>query len=94
MVPLMLGHIALAVYVSRAGFSATEILERTEGSRMWALYYSVLVLAVTVHAPIGYYSVVSTWTDWRGWSLKLSAITLACVLLTVGLRAVYTVTAH
>lgn len=94
MVPLILGHIALAIYVSRAGFSASEILGRTEGSRLWTLYYCVLVLAVTVHGPIGFYNVLSTWTGWRGWSLKLSAIALACALLTVGLRAVYTVTVH
>ena len=46
-------HLATIVYAVRGGLTGAEILERTHGSIGWMLFYSVFVLAVAVHAPIG-----------------------------------------
>ena len=53
MAPLVLVHIAVMIYAVQDGLSATEILSRTQGSLLWALFYGSFVLAVSVHAAIG-----------------------------------------
>ena len=46
-------HLVTIVYAVHSGLSAAEILARTRGSVGWFAFYSLFVLAVTVHAPIG-----------------------------------------
>ena len=51
-------HLVTIVYAVRSGLTAAEILQRTRGSIAWLAFYSLFVLAVTVHAPIGLRSVL------------------------------------
>ena len=89
--PLVLVHLVLILYAVRGGLSADEILARTRGSIVWALFYGAFVLAAAVHAPIGVRNVLREWTPWRGLSLDGAMLLLAALLMATGLRAVWAV---
>jgi fumarate reductase subunit C len=77
------------VYAIRGGLSAAEILSRTKGNAGWLVFYTVFVLAVTVHAPIGLRSVVTEWFGWRGTARNVFLVALAMLLASLGMRAVF-----
>ncbi|SDY88187.1 succinate dehydrogenase [Citreimonas salinaria] len=91
--PLVIGHIILIVYAIRGGISAEEILSRTQGSLWWGLYYGTFVLAVSVHAAIGLRVITSEMLGLRGVGLSVLTWGSFAVLLVMGARAVYAVTA-
>ena len=82
-------HLATMIYAIRGGLTAAEILSRTRGSAGWLAFYSLFVLAVTVHAPIGLRSVVTEWLGWRGTSRDVFLVALAMLLAALGMRAVF-----
>lgn len=84
-------HLATIVYAVRGGLSAAEILERTRGSIAWFTFYSIFVLAVTLHAPIGLRSVLGEWLGWRGRSRDFALLLFAALLAWAGMRAVLAV---
>ena len=81
-------HLATIIYAVQGGLSAAEILGRTRGNAGWFAFYSVFVLAVTVHVPIGLRSVCSEWLRWRGRSRDLALLLFAGFLAWAGMRAV------
>jgi len=81
-------HLATMIYAVQGGLSAAEILARTRGNHAWLAFYSVFVLAVAVHAPIGLRAVLSEWLGWRGRSRDVFVVVLAVVLALLGMRAV------
>jgi fumarate reductase subunit C len=89
----VLVHIAVMAYAVQDGLSAGEILGRTRGSAVWAVFYAVFVAAVAVHAPIGLRAIAIEWLGWRGRSLGIFLFVFALLLLTMGLRAVWAVVA-
>ena len=92
MVPLIVVHIAVIFYASRKGLSAADILGRTRGSLVWALYYGVFVAAAAAHASIGMRSVLREWAPRavarRERVLDLAMWAFALLLAALGLRAV------
>ena len=82
-------HLATMIYAIRGGLSAAEILSRTRGSVGWLAFYTVFVIAVTVHAPIGLRSVLLEWGRWRGASRDIFLLGLAMLLAWLGMRAVF-----
>ena len=46
-------HLLIIFYAIRGGLTAVEILGRTQGNLMFAIFYEVFVLACFAHAPIG-----------------------------------------
>jgi fumarate reductase subunit C len=82
-------HLATMVYAIRGGLSAAEILARTKGNFGWLAFYSVFVLAVTVHAPIGLRSVLQEWFGWCAASRDVFLLGLAMLLAVLGMRAVF-----
>ena len=86
-------HLGVIVYATRGGLSAADILARTHGSALVALFYGAFVAACAVHAPIGLRAVVREWLGWRGPSLDAACLVFAALVLAAGLRAVYAVTA-
>jgi fumarate reductase subunit C len=88
MLPLVVVHVAVILYASRAGLSAAEILARTRGSIAWALFYGTFVIAVAVHAAIGLRNVLNEWTPLASRGAGLLATAFGTLLLLVGLRAV------
>jgi len=81
-------HLATIVYAVQGGLSAAEILGRTRGSAGWFAFYSLFVLAVTVHAPIGLRAVLGEWLGWRGRSRDLALLVFAMLLAAAGMHAV------
>ncbi|MFM9939416.1 MAG: succinate dehydrogenase [Hyphomicrobiaceae bacterium] len=92
MVPLIAVHLIVIFYATRKGLSAAEILGRTRGSVLWALYYGTFVIAAAIHGAIGVRSVLREWGpralahSARGLDLVMWGFGLLLVLL--GLRAV------
>ena len=84
-------HLATILYAVRGGLTAGEILARTHGNVVFLAFYSLFVLAVAVHAPIGLRNILHEWTPWRGRSLDMALALFAALLLVLGLRAVFAV---
>ena len=82
--PLVIVHLVLILYAVHGGLSAAEILGRTRGSVAWGLFYSLFVITVAIHAPIGVRNIVHEWTRWRGRSLDIASVVLALALLALG----------
>ncbi|TMH40531.1 MAG: succinate dehydrogenase, partial [Betaproteobacteria bacterium] len=59
-------HLVTIVYAVRGGLTAADIFARTRGSLGWLAFYTLFVLAVAVHAPIGLRPVLTEWLGWRG----------------------------
>lgn len=88
MVPLVLVHVAVIFYATRQGMTAADILARTRGSIVWALLYSIFVVAAAVHAAIGVRDVLTEWSPLRDRSAGIFATVFGTSLLLLGLRAV------
>jgi fumarate reductase subunit C len=84
----VLVHLATLVYAVRGGLTGGEILERTRGNAAWFAFYSLFVLAVTVHAPIGLRTVLGEWLGWRGRSRDIALLAFAMLLAWMGMGAV------
>ncbi len=84
-------HLGTILYAIRGGLTAGEILARTHGNAAFMLFYSVFVIAVAIHAPIGLRSIIREWTPWRGRSLDAALVLFSLLLLALGFRAVYAV---
>lgn len=81
-------HLATMIYAVRGGLSAAEILGRTQGSIGWLAFYSLFVLAVAVHAPIGLRAIATEWLGWRGGARDSAVILVGIALAAFGWRAV------
>lgn len=97
MLPLIVGHLFLIIYATQKGLSAADILGRTKGSPIWALYYAAFVLAASIHGAIGVRSVLSEWAP-AGLARNARALDgamwgVGLLLVALGLRAVYGVAA-
>ena len=87
----VLVHLATIVYAVQGGLTAAEILGRTRGNWAWFGFYSVFVLAVAVHAPIGLRAVLTEWLRWRGRSRDAVLVLFAAALAWMGMNAVFAV---
>jgi fumarate reductase subunit C len=83
-------HLITIIYAVRNGLSAAEILGRTHGSVAWGGFYTLFVVAVAVHAPIGMRNIFSE-MGWRNRSVDVLMFVLALTLAMWGLRAVWAV---
>ncbi len=97
MVPLVLGHLALMIYAIGGGLTADEILDRTQGSMGWFIYYGLFVLAAAVHGAIGLRSVTTEWFDFfrspdQRQTVNLLMASFFFALFIPGILAVYFVT--
>jgi fumarate reductase subunit C len=81
-------HLITIVYAVRGGLTAAEIFARTRGSAGWLAFYTLFVVAVAVHAPIGLRPVLTEWLGWRGRSREWFVLAFGVLLLWMGMRAV------
>ena len=65
---------------------------RTRGSVAWATFYTVFVLAVAIHAPIGLRTIAAEARGGHHRAIDGGMIAFGAVLLALGLRAVIAVT--
>jgi len=93
MAPLVLIHLAIIILAVRGGLDAAEILSRTRGSWVWGAFYSLFVVAASVHAAIGLR--VIGYETFGGSKRALNAITIIIAVLfaLLGFRAVFAVVA-
>src|SRR5713226_8563082 len=87
----VVAHLITIIYAVRNGLSAAEILGRTRGNVAWFAFYSLFVLAVTIHAPIGLRTVLGEWLRWRGASREVFLLLFAAALAWTGMHAVLAV---
>ena len=80
-------HLLIIFYAIRGGLSAQEILGRTQGNILFAIFYEVIVLACFVHAPIGLANILQETFPKTGIARPLSWI-LALMILILGTTAV------
>lgn len=85
----VLAHLATLIYAVRGGLTGAEILARTQGNVGWLAFYTVFVLAVAVHAPIGLKAVLAEWLGWRGRARDFALIAFAVLLAGMGMQAVF-----
>ena len=91
MVPLVIVHVVVILYATRAGLSAEAILNRTTASMLWPLFYELFVLSAAVHAPIGVRNVLREWTPLSPAFIDLVVVVFGAILLLLGLLAVWAV---
>jgi fumarate reductase subunit C len=84
-------HLATIIYAVQGGLTAAEILGRTRGNHAWLAFYSVFVVAVSVHAPIGLRAIFLEWLRWRGASRDIVLALFSAALAWMGMRAVFSV---
>ncbi len=86
--PLVLIHLGLVLFAVHDGLTAAEILGRTQGNILWAVFYSLFVLVVAVHAPIGLRKVLQEWSGLETSTINSFCWLFALLLLVLGFRAV------
>ena len=84
----VLVHLATMIYAVRGGLSAAEILGRTSGNVAWFAFYTVFVLSIAVHVPIGLRAVLIEWAGWRGRGRDVALACFAAFLIYGGMTAV------
>ncbi len=84
----VVAHLVTMIYAVRGGLTAAEILARTQGSVAWFAFYSLFVLAIVVHVPIGLRAVLGEWLGWRGAGRDWFVVLFSSVLGFIGMRAV------
>lgn len=81
-------HLGTIIYAVRGGLSAAEIIERIAGHAGWFGFYTVFVLAVAVHAPIGLRAILGEMTALSPKRVDLLCFVAAAFLAVMGMRTV------
>jgi len=80
-------HLFIMFYAIRGGLTAGEILGRTQGNWLFAIFYEVFVLACLVHAPIGLANILRENFP-RSPAVSVLPWLLAALILVLGTAAV------
>jgi fumarate reductase subunit C len=91
MAPFVLIHVGVILYAVRGGLTAGEILSRTQGNWGWIAFYSLFVVAVSVHVPIGVRNVLIEWGRLARGVATVASAAFGLLLLVLGMRAVMAV---
>ena len=81
-------HLILIIIAVQGGLSASEIISRVSGNIAWLMFYSVFVIAVAVHAPIGVRTILNEMTGLKTSQTHLVMAVLCLVILSMGFRTV------
>nr|WP_255696425.1 MULTISPECIES: succinate dehydrogenase [unclassified Polynucleobacter] len=81
-------HLAIIFYAIRGGLTAGEILGRTQGNWLFAIFYEIFVLACFIHAPIGLANILQEHFPQSKWSIFFAWL-LAGLILVLGSAAVW-----
>jgi fumarate reductase subunit C len=84
----VLVHLATIIYAVRNGLTAGEILARTRGSVGWAAFYTLFVVAASVHGALGLRTIAAEWLRFRGEVAEVATTLVGVALTIAGLRAV------
>ena len=87
LIPFVLVHLATLLLVGSAGLTAHEVLSRTSGNVVWALFYGLFVVLSALHGAIGLWQ-VGRLLPWLSPALMTMAAGLfAAATLVFGARA-------
>lgn len=87
LVPFLAGHLVITLALGRSEMTAAQLLAQAHANPVWLLYYSVLLVLVAVHAPIGFWHVLRRF-EAGPTSLKITAaLLLGLSILVLGARA-------
>ncbi len=89
LVVCVLIHLLTILFAMQGGLSSAEILSRTRGSALAAIFYLIFVLAAAVHAPIGVARICEEWFGWRGRSLGIVMAALFVFLSGAGMVSIW-----
>ena len=81
-------HLVVIVYAVQDGLTAAEIISRVSGNLLWFAFYSVFVIAIAVHAPIGVRTILNEMTSIGPGPTHMIMATFSIVILAMGFRAV------
>ena len=81
-------HLILIIIAVQGGLSAGEIISRVSGNVAWLMFYSVFVITVAVHAPIGVRTILNEMTGLKTSQTYLVMAVLCLVILSMGFRTV------
>src|SRR5205823_5348350 len=81
-------HLATIVYAVRHALTSEAIVARMHASAFWPAFYTLFVVAVAVHAPLGLRTIADEWLGVRGRATDIVLAAIALVLLGGGLYAV------
>ena len=84
----VLVHLATMIYAVRGGLSAADVLGRTSGNVAWFAFYTLFVLAIAVHVPIGLRAVLIEWAGWRSRGRDVALVCFSLFLVYGGMSAV------
>ena len=81
-------HLATMIYAVRHALTAEAIVARMHASPAWPAFYTLFVVAVAVHAPLGLRAVADEWLGLRGPVVDGVLGCAALVLLGGGIYAI------
>jgi len=81
-------HLATIIYAVRHALSAEAIVARMHATAFWPSFYTLFVVAVAIHAPLGLRTIADEWLALRGRATDTVLALFALVLLGGGLYAV------
>lgn len=82
-------HLITILLAMQGGLTGAEILSRTRGNAIAAVFYLVFVLAAAIHAPIGLMRIAQEWWGWQDNRVWLLARLCGVLLLVLGAAAVW-----
>lgn len=85
-------HLATIIYAVRHQLTAAAIVARMHASAFWPSFYTIFVVAVAIHAPLGFRAIADEWLGLRGRGADVVLALIALVLLGGGLYAVRSLT--
>jgi len=85
-------HVAVIFYATRHGLTAADILARTRGNIGWGAFYTLFVIAASVHASIGIRNILAEWSQLDDRGAGIAALVFGVAVFGLGLRAVAAVT--
>jgi fumarate reductase subunit C len=81
-------HLLIIYYAIQDGLSAHEILGRTRGNLVFAVFYEIFVIACFVHAPIGLANILRENIQ-NQFLIRFLPLLLAAFILVLGTAAVF-----
>jgi fumarate reductase subunit C len=84
----VLVHLATIIYAARHGLTSQAIVARMHASAFWPAFYTLFVVAVAVHVPLGLRAIADEWLRWRGVATDVALTAFGAALFGGGLYAV------
>lgn len=81
-------HLATIIYAVRHALTADAIVARMHATAFWPAFYTLFVVAVAIHAPLGLRTIADEWLALRGRATDTVLALFALVLLGGGIYAV------